>query len=258
MKAGDKSLATANELVRLENADKRSDALVSKFTKDPSQMTSTERAELAGYLRIYASEMENACGPAVAQQLVTGLLSGQDYMKRAPDSEAMSKAQSILNTWGYHKSNAGIGDAPLMFGSNVLGLTVKGMAANAAIGVGVNTASQLSGKEPFSYVDAIMAGLTSAATTGKSVGVSAAINMAGAAIGSGIKGENPTNSVIGAGLGSVVGSKAEKYITGGLSTAVKEGTAEAVGVVGGSTASEIVSDAAKNDLDKAEYKDEKK
>ena len=256
--AGDKSLATANELVRLENADKRSDALVSKFTKDPSLMTSTERAELAGYLRVYASEMENAYGPAVAQQLVTGLLSGKDYMKRDPDSEAMSKAQSILNTWGYHKSNAGIGDAPLMFGSNVLGLTVKGMAANAAIGVSVNTASQLSGKEPFSYVDAIMAGLTSAATTGKSVGVSAAINMAGAAIGSGIKGENPTNSVIGAGLGSVVGSKAEKYITGGLSTAVKEGTAEAVGAVGGSTASEIVSDAAKNALDKAEYKDEKK
>ncbi|RBP09286.1 VENN motif-containing pre-toxin protein, partial [Pseudocitrobacter faecalis] len=89
---GDKSLATANELIKLENADKRSDALVSKFTKDPSQMTSTERAELAGYLRVYAFEMENAYGPAVAQQLVTGLLSGQDYMKRAPDSEAMSKA----------------------------------------------------------------------------------------------------------------------------------------------------------------------
>lgn len=258
IKNGDKSLATANELIKLENADKRGDALVSKFTKDPSQMTSTERAELAGYLRVYASEMENAYGPAVAQQLVTGLLSGQDYMKRAPDSEAMSKAQSIMNTWGYHKSNASIGDAPLMFGGNVLGLTVKGMAANAAIGVGVNTVSQLSGKEPFSYVDAIMAGLTSAATTGKSIGASAAINMAGAAIGSGIKGENPTNSVIGAGLGSVVGSKAEKYITGGLSTAVKEGTAEAVGAVGGSTASEMVSDAAKNALDKAEYKDEKK
>ena len=258
IKNGDKSLAIASELIRLENADKRSDALVSKFTKDPSQMTSTERAELAGYLRVYASEMENAYGPAVAQQLVTGLLSGQDYMKRAPDSEAMSKAQSIMNTWGYHKSNASIGDAPLVFGSSVLGLTVKGMAANAAIGVGVNTVSQLSGKEPFSYVDAIMAGLTSAATTGKSIGTSAAINMAGAAIGSGVKGENPTNSVIGAGLGSVVGSKAEKYITGGLSTAVKEGTAETVGAVGGSTASEMVSDAAKNALDKAEYKDEKK
>ncbi|NLU16947.1 MAG: filamentous hemagglutinin N-terminal domain-containing protein [Serratia liquefaciens] len=259
IKNGDKSLATANELIKLENADKRSDALVSKFTKDPSLMSSNERAELAGYLRIYASEMEKAYGPAVAQQLVTGLLSGRDYMKRNPDSEAMSKAQSILNTWGYHKSNASIGDAPLMFGGNVLGTTIKeGMALNAAIGVGVNTVSQLSGKEPFSYVDAIMAGITSAATTGKGIGSSAAINMGGAAIGSGIKGEDPTNSVIGAGLGSVAGSKAEKYITGGLSTAVKEGTAEVIGAVGGSTASEIVSDAAKDALDKAEHKDEKK
>lgn len=259
IKQGVKSLAAANELIQLENADKRSDALVSKFTKDPSQVNSTERAELAGYLRVYASEMEKTYGSAVAQQLVTGLLSGQDYMKRSPDSEAMSKAQSVMNTWGYHKSNASIGDAPLMFGGNMLGTTIKqGMALNAAIGVGVNTVSQLSGKEPFSYVDAIMAGITSAATTRKGIASSAAINMGGSAIGSGIKGEDPTNSAIGAGLGSVVGNKAEKYITGGLSTAVKEGTAELVGAIGGSTASEIVSGAAKNAIDKVEHKDEKK
>ncbi|KDU62907.1 hemagluttinin repeat family protein, partial [Escherichia coli 4-203-08_S1_C1] len=158
IKNGDKSLATANELIRLENADKRSDALVSKFTKDPSQMTSTERAELAAYLRVYASEMEKEYGTAVAQELVTGLLSGQDYIKRNPDTEAMAKAQSIMNTWGYHKSNASIGDAPLLFGGSVLGLTVKGMATNAAIGISVNSAAQLAGKDPFSYVDAIMAG----------------------------------------------------------------------------------------------------
>lgn len=142
-------------------------------------MSSTERAELSGYLHVYASEMEQAYGPEVAQQLVTGLLSGQDYMKRTPDSEAMSKAQSIMNTWGYHKSNASIGDAPLLFGGSVLGLTVKGMAANAAIGVGVNTGVQLTGKDPFSYVDAIMAGVTAAATTGKGWQASAVINMGG-------------------------------------------------------------------------------
>ncbi len=74
---GDKTLATANELIKLENADKRSDALVSKFNKDPSQLNSAERAELAAYLRVYASEMEKEYGTAVAQELVTGLLSGQ-------------------------------------------------------------------------------------------------------------------------------------------------------------------------------------
>ncbi|STP84388.1 Possible hemagglutinin (DUF638) [Edwardsiella ictaluri] len=257
IKNGDKTLATANDLIKLENADKRGDALISKYLKDPSQMSSAEQAELAAYLRIYAGEMEKEYGQAVSQELVKGLLSGQDYIKRNPDSEAMAQAQNIMNTWGYHKSNASIGDTPVMFGGSVLGLTVKGMVANAAIGFGVNTGVQLVGKDPFSYVDAIMAGVTAAATTGKGIIASTPINMGGAAIGSSIKGEDPTNSVIGAGLGSVAGSKTEKYITGGLSTAVKEGTAEVVGTVGGSTANEIVSGAAKNILDKMENKDER-
>ncbi|MER0047326.1 hypothetical protein ABRP56_13165 [Pectobacterium odoriferum] len=94
-------------------------------------------------------------------------------MKRNPDSEAMSKAQTIMNTWGYHKSNASIGDASTILVGSVLGVTVKGMAANAAIGVGVNTGVQLTGKDPFSYVDAIMAGVTAAATTGKGIIASA-------------------------------------------------------------------------------------
>ncbi|TPV37010.1 hypothetical protein FJW01_20210 [Pantoea deleyi] len=259
IRQGDKSLAAANELLKLENADKRSDALVSKFTKDSSQMNSTERAELAGYLRVYAAEMEKEYGSAVSQELVKGLLSGQDYVKRNPDSEAMSKAQSIMNTWGYHKSNASIGDLPLTFSGSMLGSTIKEtIAINAAIGATVNGVSQLGGKDPFSYVDLIMAGITSAATTGKGIGVSASINMGGAAISSGIKGENPVNSVIGAGIGSVAGSKADKYITGGLSTAAKEGTAGVIGAVGGSAASEIVGGITKDTLDKMEQKDAKK
>ena len=259
IRQGDKSLAAANELLKLENADKRSDALVSKFTKDPSQMNSTERAELAGYLRVYAAEMEKEYGSAVSQELVKGLLSGQDYVKRNPDSEAMSKAQSIMNTWGYHKSNASIGDLPLTFSGSMLGSTIKEtIAINAAIGATVNGVSQLGGKDPFSYVDLIMAGITSAATTGKGIGVSASINMGGAAISSGIKGENPVNSVIDAGIGSVAGSKADKYITGGLSTAAKEGTAGVIGAVGGSAASEIVGGITKDTLDKMEQKDARK
>lgn len=67
-----------------------------------------------------------------------------------------------------------------MFGSSILGTTIKeGMALNVAIGVGVNTGVQLSGDDPFSYVDAIMAGVTSAATTGKRWQASAAINIGG-------------------------------------------------------------------------------
>ncbi|MGR3863914.1 hemagglutinin repeat-containing protein, partial [Edwardsiella anguillarum] len=42
IKNGDKTLAIANDLIKLENADKRSDALISKYLKDPSQMSSAE------------------------------------------------------------------------------------------------------------------------------------------------------------------------------------------------------------------------
>jgi len=243
--------------VKLENADKRSDALVSKFTKDPSQMSSNERAELAGYLRVYASEMEREYGSAVSQELVKGLLSGQDYMKRNPDSEAMSKAQTIMNTWGYHKSNASIGDAPVMFGGSVLGITVKGMAANAAIGIGVNTGVQLAGKDPFSYVDAIMAGVTAAATTGKGILVSTPINMGGAAIGSSIKGEDPTNSTIGAGVGSLFGGGIGKVATEQLKPVIKEGSAEIIGAATGATVGEVSGNKVKDKLDNAGKKNGK-
>ncbi|TLD74109.1 filamentous hemagglutinin N-terminal domain-containing protein [Escherichia coli] len=247
---GDKTLATANELIKLENADKRSDALVSKFNKDPSQLNSAERAELAAYLRVYASEMEKEYGTAVAQELVTGLLSGEDYIKRNPDTEAMAKAQSIMNTWGYHKSNASIGDAPLLFGGSVLGLTVKGMATNAAIGISVNSVAQLAGKDSFSYVDAIMAGVTAAATTGKGIIVSTPINMGGAAIGSSIKGEDPTNSVIGAGAGSIFGGGIGKIATEQLKPVIKEGSAEVIGAVTGAVSGEVTGNQVKDKLDK--------
>ncbi len=250
IKQGDKSLAAANELIKLENADKRSDALVDKFTRDPSQISSTERAELAGYLRVYASEMEKEYGPAVSQELVKGLLSGQDYIKRAPDSEAMAKAQTIMNTWGYHKSNASIGDAPLMFGSSVLGVTVKGMAANTAIGVGVNTGVQLAGKDPFSYVDAIMAGVTAAATTGKGIFASGTINVGGAAIGSGVKGENPVNSMAGAAAGTVVGGIGGEIIKGVNSALGKDAISDLTGAILGGYISEQTGNTVKDNLDK--------
>lgn len=258
IKQGDKSLAAANELIKLENADKRSDALVSKFTKDPSQMNSTERAELAGYLRVYASEMDKAYGPAVAQELVKGLLSGQDYIKLNPDSEAMAKAQSIMSTWGYHKSNASIGDAPLIFGSTVLGTTIKGMAANVAIGVGVNTGVQLAGNDPFSYVDAIMAGVTAAATTGKGIIASTPINIGGAAIGSGIKGESPVNSMAGAGAGTIAGGVGGMIIKGVTSKVAEEAVSDLTGAVGGSYISEKTGNYVKDSLDgKGENDNEK-
>ncbi|POD95356.1 hypothetical protein BV925_03415 [Pectobacterium odoriferum] len=212
IKNGDKTLATANELIKLENADKRSDALVDKFTRDPSQMSSAEQAEqaeLAGYLRVYASEMEKEYGSAVSQELVKGLLSGQDYMKRNPDSEAMSKAQTIMNTWGYHKSNASIGDAPTILVGSVLGVTVKGMAANAAIG-------------------------------------------------SGIKEEDPTNAVAGAGAGTVIGGVGGEVIKGVTSKLGKDAISDLTGTIIGGYISEKTGNAVKDALDKKDDANAKK
>lgn len=143
-------------------------------------------------------------------------------------------------------------------GGSVLGLTVKGMAANAAIGVGVNAGVQLSGKDPFSYVDVIMAGVTAAATTGKGIVASAPINMGGAAIGSGIKGEDPVNSVIGAGLGSLAGSVGGVVIKETVSTVAKEGISDIASAIGGSYISEETGNLVKDNLDKEDKTDAKK
>ncbi|PSR44735.1 adhesin [Kluyvera genomosp. 2] len=174
--------------------------------------------------------------------------------ERNPDNAVLNQAQSTVNTWGYHKSNASIGDSPLIFGSSVRGTTIReGMAVNAAIGTAVNTGVQLSGDEPFSFVDAIMAGITSAATTGKSWKASAAINMGGAAIGSAIKGEEPTNSVRSNGFGSVVGSLGGKVVDS-LSPVTDQVTKDVIGAVTGATASELTGNAVKDELDKREKK----
>ncbi|WP_375055087.1 DUF637 domain-containing protein [Zobellella sp. DQSA1] len=249
---GDKSLQTAKEFLQLENADKRSDALVAKFNKDPADLSTGERTELASYIRVYAAEMHAQYGEAVTKELITGMLTGQDYLKSAPQTEAQQKAQTIMKTWGYHKSNASIGDPILAFGTGPLANSIKaGVLSNAAIGVSVNTAVQLGGKDPFNYVDAIVAGVTAAATTGKGIGVSAGINMGGAALGSALKGEDPTGAAIGAGAGSLLGGKAGQVTSGAIGQVVDKTTSDIGGAVVGSVISEAVGGAVKEEIDKA-------
>ncbi|ALR78831.1 hypothetical protein AO703_01790 [[Enterobacter] lignolyticus] len=258
IKQGDRSLAAASDLIKLENADKRSDALMDKFRRDPSSLSESERTELNTYVRVYAAEMQSVYGADRAEQMVQNLFAYPGY-ERNPDYAVLNQAQSIVNTWGYHESNASIGDAPLIFGSSVLGATIReGMALNAAIGTAVNTGVQLSGNEPFSYVDAIMAGITSAATTGKSWQASAAINMGGAAIGSGIKGEDPTNAVLGAGAGYAVGGIGGAIIKGAASKAGNEAVSDLTGAVIGGYISEKTGNAVKDTLDKRDDANAKK
>ena len=259
IKNGDRSLKTANELISIENADKRSDVLMDKFRRDPSSLSVSEQTELNTYVRVYAAEMQSVYGPEAGQEMVRSLFAYPGY-ERNPDTEALNQAQSTVNTWGYHESNASIGNAPLAtLGGGVLGSTIKeSMLANAAIGTAVNSAVQLNGSDPFSYVDAIMAGITSAATTGQGWKSSIVINMGGAAIGSGIKGENPINSSIGAGVGYVIGDAGGIIIKGITSTIGKETVSDLTGAVVGGYISEKTSNAVKNTLDERDNGNDKK
>lgn len=73
--------------------------------------------------------------------------------------------------------------------------------------------------------------------------------MGGAVIGSGIKGEDPTNSAIAAGFGSVAGGVGGKVVDT-LSPVTNQVTKDVIGAVTGSTASELTGSAVKNELDK--------
>lgn len=259
IKAGDKSLATAKDLINIENADKRSDALMDKFRHDPTSLSDSERIELNSYVRVYATEMQSVYGSKKEQEMVASLFANPGY-ERNPDADALKQAQSTINTWGYHESNASIGNAALAtLGSGVLGNMIKeSMITNAAIGTTVNSAVQLNSPDPFSYVDAIMAGVTSAATTGQSWKSSMAINMGGAAIGSAVKGEDPTNASLAAGAASVIGGVGGTVVKGATSLVAKDGASEISGAVAGSYISEKSGKIAENYLDKKDEKNDKK
>jgi filamentous hemagglutinin len=259
IKAGDKSLATAKDLINIENANKRSDALMDKFRHDPTSLSDSERIELNSYVRVYATEMQSVYGSKKGQEMVASLFANPGY-ERNPDADALKQAQSTINTWGYHESNASIGNAALAtLGSGVLGNMIKeSMITNAAIGTTVNSAVQLNSPDPFSYVDAIMAGVTSAATTGQSWKSSMAINMGGAAIGSAVKGEDPTNASLAAGAASVIGGVGGTLVKGATSLVAKDGASEISGAVAGSYIGEKSGKIAENYLDKKDEKNDKK
>ncbi|MGK0688340.1 hypothetical protein ACSFC0_23610 [Serratia marcescens] len=98
----------------------------------------------------------------------------------------------------------------------------------------------MNGDKPFSYTDALLAIGTGALSQGKGPLLTGGVSVGGAYVGSTIKGEDPTNAMIGAGVGSVAGSGASKVVTDQLKPIVTNGAAETIGNIGGSLASEIV------------------
>lgn len=252
--SGDRSLNTAREFLALENADQRSEALLAKIVNN-KPLTAAENAEFISYLKIYASEMSATHSDEKIHNIIDRMLRGDNGLKSAPNSEAQNIAKSTMAEWGYHKSNASIGDPVIFYGLGPLGNSIKtGMLTNATIGVSVNTAVQLAGNKNFDYIDAMVAGFTAAATTGKGMLPSIGINAGGAALGSLAKGEDPTNSIIGAGAGTVVGGWGGQLIKIGVSKIAKESTAESLEAIGGAYVSEKSGSGIKDVLDGAEKK----
>ncbi|MGC0881830.1 hypothetical protein [Pantoea agglomerans] len=82
--------------------------------------------------------------------------------------------------------------------------------------------------------------------------------MGGAAIGSGIKGENPTNSMVGAGAGTIIGGVGGEVIKGAVSKLGKDTVSDLTGAVIGGYISEKSGNAVKDTLDKKDNANVKK
>ncbi|WP_440894430.1 two-partner secretion domain-containing protein [Aeromonas dhakensis] len=218
---GDTSPQTVKEFLQLQHADERSDALVAKYIKAPDEMSEKERQELSFYLKVYAQEIEREYGYATAKNLISNMLMGGDYLKSGPDKIAISKAESAAIVWGYHEDNASIGNPVLLYGTNLVGQSIKTAAlTNAAISVTVNTTAQLLSGNKFDYIDVLISGATAIATTGRGVVPSVGINVTGATLGSLAKGEDPKNSAVAAGFSTIFGGAIGKIAPDEISEAV--------------------------------------
>ena len=128
-----------------------------------------------------------------------------------------------------------------------LGAAVTGGVISGAANAGAQLATKDSGS--FSYLDALIAIGTGALTQGKGVVTTSVTSMSGAFTGSVIKGEDPTNAMIGAGIGAVAGGGVSKAVTGQIKPIISSSGAEMTGSVVGTLTSEALGSEVSNQLD---------
>ncbi|AIG04098.1 hemagglutinin [Pseudomonas fluorescens] len=116
---------------------------------------------------------------------------------------------------------------------------IVGAAAGAAISGGANISYQLSTEKPFSYVDASIAAAVGGATQGRGFWATQGMGLGGSYLGSLIKGEDPTYSLMGSAVGGAMGFKGGQLVTGQLRP-VLGGAADTIGNTAGSFVSEVV------------------
>ncbi|WP_172730874.1 hypothetical protein [Pluralibacter gergoviae] len=144
---------------------------------------------------------DNGATPAEISQAQQDLAQGVGTGAPQPATELVKKWALMMSAAATMGAGTATGAGAALTGG------VIGGAANMSTQVTVN------GYKPFSYTDALIAIGTGALTQGKGPVLTGGISVGGAYVGSTIKGEDPTNSMIGAGIGSVAGSGAGKVIT---------------------------------------------
>ncbi len=134
----------------------------------------------------------------------------------------------------------------MLTGGGMLSTTSRGvtLVVGGSVSGGSNLVYQLSTKElnDLSFTDASIATAVGALTQGKGLIGTVGVSMGGAYVGSQIKQEDPTTSVIGAGVGSVAGTGTGKVVSKTLPKNTNEGIKEVLGSVTSSVVSEHLSE----------------
>lgn len=117
---------------------------------------------------------------------------------------------------------------------------LAGLAAGASVSGGANFSYQLTTGKPINYTDLSIAATVGGLTQGKGFWLTQTLGMSGSYLGSLIKGEDATYSLLGTAAGGLVGFKFGQVISGNLQPVVG-GAAEPLGNMGGSFMSEVVS-----------------
>lgn len=117
------------------------------------------------------------------------------------------------------------------------------VVVGSAVGAGSNVTYQMSTKDikklkDLNYIDASVAAVVGGLSQGKGLLGTVGTSMGGAYVGSQVKGEDATASVIGAGIGASIGYSSEKIISSKLSAYLPEKVFNILGSVFGNLFSE--------------------
>ena len=180
---------------------------------------------------------EHGATPEEVTQAQSDLAKGLGTGAPQPATELVKKWALLMSTAATMGTGSAVG--------------VGAAATGGAIGGAANVSTQLTvnGDKPFSYTDALIAIGTGALTQGKGPLLTGGVSVGGAYVGSTIKGEDPTNAMIGAGVGSAAGIGAGKVVTDKLKPIISDGSAELIGAGTGAITSELTGSKTQEKLD---------